>query len=76
MTALGRGGAAELLGHGQWLLAEDDNVLPPSLAAHVQVAVDAAGVVEPPAGWTVELAAARVTQLLTAARGRSGRRAP
>ena len=67
MSALGRDGAAELLGHGRWLLAEDDNVLPPSLAAHVQVAVDAAGVVAPPAGWTVELATARVTQLLAAA---------
>ena len=67
MAALGRDGAAELLGHGQWLLAEEDNVLPPSLAAHVQVAVDAVGVGAPPAGWTVELAAARVTQLVSAA---------
>jgi hypothetical protein len=67
MTALGRGGAAELLGHGRWLLAEEDNVLPPSLAAHVQVAVDAVGVVAPPPAWTVELAAARVTQLVSAA---------
>jgi hypothetical protein len=67
MTALGRGGAAELLGLGQWLLAQDDNVLPPSLAAYVQSALDAAGVVEPPADWTVELATARVTQLLSAA---------
>ena len=67
MTALGRPGAAELIGQGEWLLAADGNVLPPSLAAHVQAAVDAGGVRAVPDGWTAELAGARVTQLLRAA---------
>jgi hypothetical protein len=42
-------------------------VLPPSLAAHVQAAVDASGVLAAPDGWTVVLAGARVTQLVRAA---------
>ena len=67
MTALGRPGAAELLGQGEWLLAADGNVLPPSFAAHVRAAVDAGGVRAVPEGWTAELAGARVTQLLRGA---------
>ena len=67
MTALGRPGAAELLGQGEWLLAADGNVLPPSLAAHAQAAADEGGVRAVPDDWTAELAGARVTQLLRAA---------
>ena len=67
LAALGREEVADLLGQGQWLLDQDDVVLPPSLAAPVATAVATEGATPPPAEWSVDLAVARVVQLFRAA---------
>ncbi len=61
---LGRPGAAELLGQGEWLLAQEGYVLPPSLADHVSATRQRVGEVTPPAAWSADLAATRIVQLV------------
>lgn len=64
-AALGRPEAADLLGQGRWLLEQDDNVLPPSLATLVAGTVADVGATPPPVEWSVDLALARVARLVT-----------
>ncbi|WP_243060735.1 BTAD domain-containing putative transcriptional regulator [Nocardioides sp. SR21] len=64
LVELGRPGAADLLGQGRWLLDQDEVVLPPSIAALVAGAVATAGATPPPGEWRVDLAVARVVQLV------------
>ncbi|AKT50971.1 BTAD domain-containing putative transcriptional regulator [Arsenicicoccus sp. oral taxon 190] len=56
--------AAELLGLGDQLLAQEGAVLPPSLAAHADRARAALDPSRPPSSWTPELAIARAVQLV------------
>ena len=67
LAALGRPDAPEVLGLGVWLHTEAGQALPPALDEHVRRATDAVGSAAPPAGWTPDLAVARVVQLVRAA---------
>ncbi|HYN65484.1 MAG TPA: BTAD domain-containing putative transcriptional regulator [Ornithinibacter sp.] len=69
LAALGHPDAPEVLGLGVWLHTDAGQTLPPSLERHVRRATDAVGSTDPPAGWTPDLAVARVTQLVRAGSG-------
>jgi predicted ATPase len=64
LADLGDPRAAELLTLGTWLHGGAGQTLPPALDAHVRRAVDRVGPLEPPTGWTPDLAAARAVQLV------------
>jgi hypothetical protein len=64
MAIVGRPAAPGMLGLGRWLLRSAGQVLPPALARHVERAEAQVPVEVPPAGWTADLAAARVADLV------------
>ena len=65
-ASLGTATASELLALGEWILASERNVLPPTLASHVSAAVALVGSDPLPAGLTADLAVTRAVQLARA----------